>query len=86
VPGRLLSAGRVGAWSDFYMGIPFFCGAVAENQSHDEANFWVLDNQVFFNWYTLLFSGADLLDNHLTFDLVTMSLWFLAIQHLYWII
>ncbi len=33
-----------------------------------------------------LFSGADLLDNHLTFDLVTMSLWFLAIQHLYWII
>jgi hypothetical protein len=47
VSGRLLSAGRVGAWSDFYMGIPFFCGAVAENQSHDEADFWVLDNQVF---------------------------------------
>ncbi len=39
-----------------------------------------------FNWYTLLFSGADLLDKHLTFDLVAMSLWFLAIQHLYWII
>ncbi len=70
----------------FTWGYHFFVVQLLKIKVMTKPIFGSLTIRFSFNWYTQLFSGADLLDNHLTLDLVTMSLWFLAIQHLYWII